>query len=428
MEALTLSQLNHLIALVFRDEFSNAYWITAEISEGHTAGSGHYYMELIETDAQKRTVAKARAMMWATTYFDLLPKFEDATGQRLAAGMKVMLLVTPQFHELYGYSLTVQDIDPTYTLGDQAQRRREILAQLEEDGVLGLQQELTLPSPLRRIAIVSSATAAGYGDFCAQLEKSGYAFTTRLFPAMMQGEKTESSLIAALESIYEESEAWDVVVIIRGGGATSDLNSFDSYLLAATVAQFPLPILTGIGHERDETVLDYVAHAHFKTPTAVAAFLIDDMRTNEQRIEELESRLLHAVRQRMAGEWQRYDLLSRRFQYTATLYVARERERLLRHAASLRQNAAALLRQEASHLDTLPQRLERSLALRIEREKEKIRFAEKATALAGPERILRMGYSLTMCGDRILTHSSDVRPGDRLTTRMADGTFTSIAE
>ena len=266
MEALTLYELNGLVRETLELTLSDAYWVKAEISELRV--NRHCYMELVQKDARGNgIVAKARAQVWANVWAFIRPMFEQTTGQALAAGMQVLVKVEVTFHELYGYSLNVTDIDPAYTLGDIAQRRLEILQQLKDEGIDTMNKELPLPRLLQRIAVISSASAAGYGDFCNQLNNNqrGLAFKTELFAAAMQGNEVENSVIAALNRIAERVDEWDVVVIIRGGGATSDLQGFDSLLLAENVAQFPLPVITGIGHERDDTVIDMISHTRVKT-------------------------------------------------------------------------------------------------------------------------------------------------------------------
>ena len=273
-QRLTLCQLNGLVRDIIEREMPHQYWVEAELSECRES-RGHCYMELIERNNENATpVARASAKCWASRWALIRPYFERVTGQRLAAGMKVLLSVSPQFHEAYGFSWIVSDIDPTYTLGDQARRRQEIILQLKDEGVFDLQKSLHLSLFCLHIAVISSETAAGYGDFCNQLANSPFAFRTQLFPAIMQGEGVEQSVIAALEQIYaltcqqsSGSTPFDCVVIIRGGGATSDLTGFDTLPLAENVANFPLPIITGIGHERDECILDMISHVRVKTPT-----------------------------------------------------------------------------------------------------------------------------------------------------------------
>ena len=280
-EWVSLYELNRLVREVIETEMPREYWVEAELSECRES-RGHCYMELIEKDSQSATpIARASAKCWASKWSVVRPYFERTTGQVLHAGMKVLLKVYAQFHEAYGFSWIVTDIDPTYTLGDMARKRQEIIRQLKEEGIFDLQKELELPLFCQHIAVISSETAAGYGDFCNQLADNpyGFQFRTQLFPAIMQGEGVEQSIIAALNRIYESqsnhnsqvsilNSHFDCVVIIRGGGATSDMSGFDTLALAENVANFPLPIITGIGHDRDESILDMVSHTRVKTPTA----------------------------------------------------------------------------------------------------------------------------------------------------------------
>ena len=276
-DALTLYELNSLVKGVVEDALDREYWVTGEFSEARVGYGGHLYAELVQKDAAERNlVAKARMNCWARQYNIVRLRFLQETGQEIQAGLKVLALVRVTFHELYGYSLQLLDLDPSYTLGDMARRRQQILDRLEQEGILHDNQQLLLPALTSRIAVISSAGAAGYGDFCNQLHANEYGlrFHVRLFPAVMQGANVEPSVLEALYAIAEQEEEWDAVVIIRGGGATSDLSDFDSYALASAIAQFPLPVIVGIGHDRDQTVLDFVAHTSLKTPTAVAAFLV----------------------------------------------------------------------------------------------------------------------------------------------------------
>jgi exodeoxyribonuclease VII large subunit len=309
--ALSLYQLNALVKQGLKACLPDAYWVQAELSEVHANYNGHCYVEFVQKDPRSNNlIAKARGTIWSNVYHLLKPYFEEATGQTFTAGIKVLVKVTVDFHELYGFSLSVQDIDPTYTLGDMARRRQEILRQLETEGVLTMNKELHLPACLQRIAVISSATAAGYGDFCNQLQHNPYGlvFYTRLFPAVMQGDRTEAAVIAALDAIAAQQDRWDAVVIIRGGGATSDLSCFDTYALAANCAQYPLPIITGIGHERDDTVIDSVAHTRVKTPTAAAEFLIAHQLQAAEAVEALAARMRDALAGRLE-EQQRLELI-----------------------------------------------------------------------------------------------------------------------
>ena len=278
------------------------YWVEAELSECRES-KGHCYMELIEKDEKTATpIAKAPAKCWSSKWTLVRPYFERTTGQRLVAGMKVLLKVYPQFHEAFGFSWIVTDIDPTYTLGDMARKRQEIIRQLKEEGVFDLQKELSLPLFCQRIAVISSETAAGYGDFCNQLSDNPYGlqFQTWLFPATMQGEGVEQSIIKALNHINAVCEDFDCVVIIRGGGATSDMSGFDTLTLAENVANFPLPIITGIGHDRDESILDMVSHMRVKTPTAAAALLIDHLKHVLDAINNCQNSITRSVQQKLS--------------------------------------------------------------------------------------------------------------------------------
>jgi len=429
MKPLSLHELNNLVRSAIEDTLPGSYWVAAELSEVRTAAGGHCYVEFVEKDARGNgLVAKARGIIWRNVYVLLAADFECATGRPLAPGMKVMAQVEVSFHELYGYSLRVTDIDPAYTLGDMARRRREILTRLEADGVLTLNKELPLPRPLRRIAVVSSSTAAGYGDFCHQLGDSLFAFETRLFPATMQGDGVEASVIAALDRIAAEREEWDAVAIIRGGGAVSDLNGFDTYLLATNVAQFPLPIVTGIGHERDDTVLDIVAHTRCKTPTAVAAFFIQTMQDELNLLLEIARRLSTAATHRLQGSRRRFETAARRL-HTATLeHGSRERDRLFRLAARMELCCRHRLDGEHARLADRRQRLAQAAGRILEARRNRLALLGTEIAAASPERILRMGYSLTFFQGKVVRDAAQLKAGDKIVTRLAAGETTSIVQ
>ena len=296
-EVSKLSDLQSEIREAIRSNFSRPRWVVAEISDLNENFSGHCYLDLVEKDEHSdNLLAKARATIWASAYRMLKPFFETTTGYELTAGIKIMVSATVEYHPVYGLSLNVKDIDPSYTLGDVERRRKEIISRLEKEGVLDMNRDTDLPLVPQKIAIISSKTAAGYEDFLEQLLNNGYGykFYTKLFPAVMQGEKTESSIIQALEEIFEHESFFDLVVIIRGGGSKSDLASFDSYELAFHVSQFPLPVITGIGHEQDDTIVDLIAHTRLKTPTAVAEFLIDRLASFEATLDEYSEFLIRA--------------------------------------------------------------------------------------------------------------------------------------
>ena len=409
MEAISLYELNHYIRQSLRAALPDAYWVQAELSEVREAYNGHCYIELVQKAEQGNTfIAKARGTIWANIYKMLKPYFENATGQSFTAGIKVLLQVSVDFHEQYGLSLTVHDIDPTYTLGDMARRRREILMQLEAEGVLTLNKELPMPQVSQRVAVISAAGAAGYGDFCDQLMSNpyGFAFYPHLFPAVMQGDKVESSIIAALDSIAAERDHWDVVVIIRGGGATSDLSGFDTYLLAANCAQFPLPIITGIGHERDDTVLDIVAHTRVKTPTAAAEHLINALAEAAACHDTLVNRLTMSLTQRLHHEEQRLQQLATRLPSSFALMHAKQQHRLAQIENTLHIALQHTITKQQHHLVLL----------------------EKTIESASPSHILKRGYTITRCNGKVVTSASKIPQGAILTTEWADGTVTSEAK
>ena len=408
-EKLSLLELNALVRRSLEQCLPDEYWIQAELSDVRTNTTGHCYLEFVQKDSRSNSlVAKARGTIWNNIYRLLKPYFEETTGQPFTSGIKVLVKVTVQFHELYGYSLTVLDIDPTYTLGDMARRRREILLQLEEEGVLTLNKELEMPVLPQRIAVISSATAAGYGDFCHQLQHNpgGFFFYTELFPALMQGNQVEESILAALDCINARMDDFDVVVIIRGGGATSDLSGFDTYLLAAACAQFPLPIITGIGHERDDTVLDSVAHIRVKTPTAAAELLIHRVTEVADHLEELSVRIQQGAYAMLDQEWRRLETLQTRIPNLVNRKLADARFSLLTVKKDLSQVAMSLLARQRHRLELLQQRI----------------------ADASPEKLLSRGYSITLKDGKAVTDASSLESGDRLVTRFAKGEARSVVE
>lgn len=407
MDALSLYDLNALVRRSLEQCLPDTYWIQAELSDVRTNSTGHCYLEFVQKDARSNNlIARARGTIWSNVFRLLKPYFEEATGQAFVSGIKVLVQVTVSFHELYGYSLTVQDIDPTYTLGDMARRRKEILKQLEEEGVLTLNKELEIARLPQRIAVISSPTAAGYGDFCHQLQNNprGFYFHTELFPALMQGERVEESVLAALDKVNARLDKFDAVVIIRGGGATSDLSGFDTYLLAAACAQFPLPIITGIGHERDDTVLDSVAHTRVKTPTAAAEFLIDRMSDAADELEVLTGRLYDSVRSLLAQEHQKLVAYRNRIPSAAYRYISDAKLALLTVRKDIVQASALSLSRQRHRLELLRQRL----------------------VDASPEKQLSRGYSITLKDGRVVKHVSLLHEGDEITTRLYGGELTSV--
>ena len=424
-QSCSLYELTTQVRRTLEDSFADAYWVRAETSDVRVnAASGHCYLEFVEKSPEtNQLIAKARGSIWARTFRLLKPYFELETGQAFTSGLKVLVKVTVEFHELYGFSLNVLDIDPSYTLGDMMRRRQEIIRRLQDEGVFDLNRELVLPELTRRLAVITSPTAAGYEDFTNQLlnNPQGYPFYIKLFPALMQGEKTEESVIAALDRIYEHRDLFDAVVIIRGGGATSDLNSFDSYLLAANCAQFPLPILTGIGHERDDTIVDLVAHTRLKTPTAVAAFLLERMDRAAGAITLLQQQLVQETERILLAQRNFLQLLSTRFPERVLNRIERSRSELHRLAAALPSAVSTLLARQDKGLEQMKGRIRSAVENRCSREKQQLQLAEQFIRMASPDYVLKRGYSLALKDGRIVKSPAGLAPGDSLTVRWADG-------
>lgn len=428
---LSLYELNSLVRDVISMSLPDSYWVEAELSEAREGYGGHCYMELIEKDEHSNTpIAKAHTSCWRNRWMLLKPQFERVTGQRIHAGMKVLLKVHAQFHENYGFSWIVDDIDPTYTMGDMARKRMEIIQTLKEEGVFDLQKELKLPMFCQRIAVISSATAAGYGDFCNQLADNGYGlqFTTALFAATMQGEGVEQSVISALNRINEEWENWDCVVIIRGGGATSDLSGFDTLALAENVANFPLPIITGIGHERDESVLDMISFQRVKTPTAAAAFLVDHLTEVYARIEDAQEAIVNYVKRRLQVERMKFERLSTQIPTLFSLVKVRQSNRLDQLLNRLKVKAERIPADGLHRLDMLEARLKEPVARKLERELHRIDMLSQRAIAQDPERLLSRGYSITLKDGKSIKDASQLKAGDEIETRFAKGVAKAVVK
>lgn len=428
--ALTLSELNGLVRSTIESVLTDEYWVEAEISEARES-RGHCYMELIEKDVRSNTpVARASAKCWRQTWALLRPYFERTTGQTLHAGMKVLLRVYAQFHEAYGFSWIVTDIDPTYTLGDMARKRLEIIRQLKEEGVFELNKELELPLFTQRIAVISSNTAAGYGDFCNQLTENeyGYKFKISLFAAIMQGEQVEQSIIAALNRINEQIDDYDCVVMIRGGGSTSDLSGFDTLALAENVANFPLPVITGIGHERDESVLDLIAHTKVKTPTAAAALLINRLRSVEERIDNCRERITRTVTGHINSEKQRLAAISGRIPALFSVVKTRHEARLDMMAQRMKGAAGNRINAQKHHIDIMEQNILPLAERRLTAARHRLEILEQRAKAFDPALLLRRGYSITLYNGRAVRDASTLKKGDKIETRLENGTIKSIVE
>lgn len=427
-KTLSLYELNSIVASVIDIDMSGDYWVVAEISELREV-RGHCYMELVEKDELSNTlIAKASAKCWASRWSMLRSMFERITGQRLHAGMKVMLSVHAQFHAAYGFSWIVSDINPEYTMGDLARRRQQIVAQLKAEGVFDLQRELTLPLFAQRIAVVSSDGAAGYGDFCRQLHDNSahYIYKVELFAATMQGEAVEHSVIAALNRIYSRHDDFDVVVIIRGGGATSDLSGFDTLALAENVANFPLPVITGIGHDRDESILDMVAHTRVKTPTAAAQLLIDNLVRTESMIDAARQSIVDSTQRRMQHERVRVESLSARIPMMFSLVKTKEVARvdmLSRRieAATQRRIATALMQ-----IDNLQAKLQSAVNRQLVDARHRLQLIEQRVEAVNPERLLQRGYSITTYNGHAVRNAMELPDGAVVETRVEKGKFTSV--
>lgn len=428
--ALSLYELNTLVSSVLSLDLPDDYWVEAELSEAREV-RGHCYMELVQKDEASNTpIAKASAKCWASRWSILRPMFERVTGQRLHAGMKVMLRVKAQFHAAYGFSWIVSDINPEYTMGDLMRRRQEIIKQLKAEGVFDLQRELVLPDFAQHIAVVSSDGAAGYGDFCRQLADNaqGYRFTVRLFSATMQGEAVEQSVIAALNRIYEEQDIFDAVVIIRGGGATSDLSGFDTLALAENVANFPLPIITGIGHERDESVLDMISFRKVKTPTAAAAFLVQHLTDVYVRVMEAQETIVQNVKHRLQVEKMRLDRLNKSIPVQFSLVKTRQGAYIDRLMNRLSQQVLSKVADAQRKLEILSQNVQPVLERKMMSESHRLQMLEQRIRSQDPELLLKRGYSITLKNGKSIRSASLLTSGDVIITRFAEGTVKSKVE
>ena len=399
-ESLTLYDLQRMVRGALESRFSDPIWISAEISELKLNNSGHCYLNLVEKGAGGGTPrAEARAMIWRSAYNNIAHSFEQATGMPLCSGLKVLVRVVVNFHETYGYSLHITDIDPSYTLGDVERRRRETIEQLMADGVWDMNRELQLPRPTLRIAVVSSATAAGYRDFMRELQRNHYRFQTTLFESTMQGDGGEDSVIVALEEIASREEEFDVVAIIRGGGSTSDLSLFDSYRIASHIAQFPLPVVTGIGHDKDVSVADMVAHTHCKTPTAVATLFAELADVELNMVEEYANNIANEVESILHNETMRVYSLSTDIERIATAHINDEQNRL-----SIINNA-----------------IESRIELILSTERNRLNDIERTLKGYSIDNIIKLGFAVVRSGNKALTTITDSRVGESIDVELSDG-------
>lgn len=426
--SLTLSELNRRVKDAIRNHLPEIYWMRAETSDVRHNRNGHCYLEFIEKDTVTQSViAKARGVIWSNTYQMLSLYFEKETGQPFASGISVLVRVSVEFHELYGYSLTVVDVDPSFTIGEVARNRQLVLKQLEAEGVLALNRELALPEPANRIAVISSPTAAGYEDFCDQLAKNpgGFHFYVKLFPAIMQGDKSETSIIEALEKVFQHRAAFDAVAIMRGGGASSDLGCFDSYLLATNVAQFPLPVISGIGHERDVTVLDIVAHTRAKTPTAVAEFFIAQLTKTAAALTNLEERVVSYSKTRLTKEQTELFFLTKELVHQSSFKLQKEISAVRQLSEKVKYDTGRRLQKESSGMLQLSDKAKFGVKRLMQDQTHSLANREQFIRMVSPENILKRGYTLTLKNGKIVTSLLDLSVDDTIETRFRDGLSTS---
>ena len=397
---ITLRELQRRVKSALEGQFALPLWVSAEISEIKVNYSGHCYLELVEKGGDNGVpTAQARAVVWRSNYPRIAGYFEAETGQRLAAGIKILAKALVTYHELYGFSLQITDIDPSYTLGDMQRQRQQTIAQLQQEGVWDMNREAPMPAVVQRVAIVSSANAAGYQDFCKELARSAYRFELTLFDAFMQGEAAEESIIEALCNVAARPEKFDAVVLIRGGGSRSDLNCFNAYRLCTHVAQFPLPVLTGIGHDKDTSVADMVAHTALKTPTAVAGWLVERMDTIDAWLDNAALQLRDNV-----------------------LVTSRAQELRLQELSShLLFHAKGLLRQRGMALEQMRETLAASAGNFLARQASRLGNAAELVAGRSPERILRLGFAIVRTDGKAVFSAAQVGKGDTLDIEVADG-------
>ena len=434
MNTYTLYQLNQAIKESLKLVIPDTIWVRAEIHSISTNYSGHCYIDLVEkSEFNDQIIAKQRANIWASTYRYVAQKFQQATNSTLQVGMKILVEVSVEFHELYGLSLNVKDIDPTYTLGELRRRRLEIIQRLKNRGLIDKNKQLSIPRLVQRIAVISSPTAAGYADFVHQLQNNphGFAYDITLFPAIMQGTQTEDSILSALDNINNSqlsilNSQFDIVVVIRGGGATSDLQAFDSELLAERCANFPLPILTGIGHLRDETILDMVAHTALKTPTAVAEFIISSSFEVLNFLDEMSEKMQNSVIRRIEQEKNYLLLLSTRLPQSVQRTLTQSVSHLTDLQHRLQLKTVDLIVKNRTYIDQKNTQLFVATNSFLQSQQSHLKLLETKLQLLDPQQLLKKGYSFTTHNGKLVTSTSQLQSGDTITTTLGDGTIDSI--
>lgn len=404
-------------------------WVAGELSDFSLRG-GHCYADLVEKDDDGKPLAKIPLRIWNYLFQSLNAKFTHGTGTPLTNGLKIKVCVSPSIHKLYGLSVVASDIDPTYTMGDLLRRRQQIIDRLTREGVINLNRELTWPDVPSRIAVISSPTAAGYGDFLNQLfnNEPCIRFSVKLFEAMMQGEKARPTILAALDRIAAEADDWDGVVIIRGGGASLDLQCFEDYDLAAAVAQFPLPVMIGIGHERDITVLDYVANRRVKTPTAAAEWFIKRGESLLNRLNSIGSALLQRASDIMAAEKEQLSYFEGVISVFPLNAIRHADTRLSGCVNALSNVTTRRILPALEKLNSAQESIVRAASSAISSQRERLAADERLLKALSPQAVLARGYSLTRLGGKIVTTTSEVAKGSVITTTLADGSVESIVK
>ncbi|MEQ9442663.1 MAG: exodeoxyribonuclease VII large subunit [Cyclobacteriaceae bacterium] len=430
MQHVSLYELNQQIKSVLSSQLEPTYWVVAEIGEMRVGQNGHCYLDLIEKNGDY-LYAKIRATIWSNAYRGLGAWFESITGEQLRPGLKILTQVEVKFHHLYGLSLNIKDIDAQFTLGERALKRQEVINQLLEDGVFEMNKGLALPVVPQKIAVISSPTAAGLGDFIDQLQGNGYGYQyqVQLYKAKMQGNDAEESIIQALHQIFQHHEQqnnrFDAVVIIRGGGAQVDLDCFDGYDVAAHIAQFPLPVISGIGHERDETVVDLVAHTRMKTPTAVAEFLINRAAQFEGALDELARRMIQVSEQILNNQQYRLERLQSSLKLSVVSQNIRQQHYLDQKQQQLKQGAFRRLQYRQDQLNTFLTVLQKNPQRQVREQYQRLKSIQTLMEMVDPEMVLRRGFSITYVEGKPIKPTATLKTGDQIVTKTAEATYLS---
>ncbi len=424
----TLSQLNHLIKQSISSDFPETCWLLAEINQISVNYSGHCYIEFIEKQpSTDKILAKNKATIWAKSYKQIKARFEEQTGETLKVGIKIMVSVTVEFHEIYGLSLNIQDIDPAYTIGDMEQRKQKIIHQLENEGIFELNKELYFPNIPKNIAIISSPTAAGYEDFVNQIQNNayGFVFNLKLFAAIMQGNEAENSIIQAMEKIYSYDDLFDIVVIIRGGGSKSDLLYFDSYTLASNICQYPIPIVTGIGHERDTSIADMVANTSKKTPTAVAEFIIAKFIDIDNMLNELENRIINSAKTTLSKNNKKLEILTINLLNATQNFMTRRQTEMANLLTKTKTAVHNLTNNKKKNLTLLEYKIRSETEKYLIKQKNNIAMIEKFVEYNDHKNILKKGYSITRYKNIALKDAADLNTEAIIETELYKGKITS---